>query len=113
MSKEALNDTNNTDEQLSSIIAFLNYSIEELQVKSVEEVVESDAKKELRKLVEYAKTITIDMVGATTHVNSRWSNFETAKNSAIATLEDDSKTDADFEYETMFLNYCISDLKLK
>ena len=31
----------------------------------------------------------------------------------IATLEDDSKTDADFEYETMFLNYCISDLKLK
>ena len=80
---------------------------------SERESIESEARKELRKLLEYAETITEDMIGATTHVEQRWSNFISAKDTAKKCVEDFNKTDEEITNSIYELNYYISELYIE
>ena len=74
---------------------------------------ESEAKQELRELVEYADTITKDMIGGKNHIDARWSNFEMGKQIAKECLEDNSKSDEEVKNSINMLNYFISELEIK
>ena len=80
---------------------------------SERESIESEARKELRKLLEYAETITEDMIGATTHIEQRWSNFISAKDTAKKCVEDFNKTDEEITNSIYELNYYISELYIE
>lgn len=104
--KKCVEDFNKTDEEITNSIYELNYYISELYI-------ESETKIELRELLEYADTINKDMIGATTHAEGKWSNFVYARDLAKQYLEDDSKTDEDFESCIFMINYYMSELELK
>ena len=72
-----------------------------------EEVVESETKKELRELVEYASTITKDMVGTTNHVDAKWKNFTDVLTMSKELLNDSTKTDEELNNMMIYLNYSI------
>ena len=109
--KKLLEDANSTDEQMNNSKVMLEYLISELYIK--EEVTESEAKKELKKVVEYANTITKDMVGATSHVEKRWENFTNELENAKKLLEDVNSTDEQINTSKMMLEYYISELYIK
>ena len=104
--KKCVEDFNKTDEEITNSIYELNYYISELYI-------ESETKIKLRELLEYAETITEDMMGATNHAEAKWSNFVYARDLAKQYLEDGSKTDEDFESCIFMINYYMSELELK
>lgn len=77
------------------------------------ESIESEVRIELRELLEYAETITKDMVGATKHIEQRWDNFVYGKDLAKECVEDYSKTDEEIKYNINMLNYYIGELYIK
>ena len=103
--RECVEDFNKTDEEITNSIHELNYYISELYL-------ESETRKELKELLTYADTITEDMIGATSHVQQRWSNFISAKDSAKKCVEDFNKTDEEITNSIHELNYYISELYL-
>ncbi len=74
---------------------------------------ESEERKDLRELVEYADTLTKDMIGSKNHIDARWSNFEIGKQMAKECLEDNSKSDEEVKNSMNMLNYFISELEIK
>ena len=111
-SKNVLNNANSTDEEINNSIIMLKYFIEELYISNNggSQAPESEAKKELRKLVEYASTITEDMIGATSHIEERWGNFTNGLESAKNVLNNVNSTDEEINNSIIMLNYFISEL---
>ncbi|MBO3444968.1 NPCBM/NEW2 domain-containing protein [Clostridium sp. CCUG 7971] len=77
------------------------------------EGIESEEIKELRKMLEHAQTITKDMMGATTHIEARWSNFEAGKKLAKDCIEDGNKSEEEIKSVMWQLNYFIEELQIK
>ena len=109
--KNVLKDVNSTDEQMKNSKVMLEYVISELYLK--EEVTETQVRKELKELVEYAETITKDMVGATNHIEKRWENFTKELENAKNILKNVNSTDEQMENSKAMLEYVISELYLK
>lgn len=73
----------------------------------------TEARKELKKVVEYANTITIEMVGATSHKEKRWENFTKELENAKSLLLDTNSTDEQISTCNAMLQYFISELYIK
>lgn len=102
--KASLNDGYNQSE-IDSLVEKLTEAKNNLEI-----VID---KSELQQVIEYAKGLDISMVGASNHVEARWSNLLEAIDMANDCLQGESKTQEDIDNAKIYLNYCISELYLK